>query len=175
MKDISTTPRKNKINIVPSDKNLNYIMENKKLSPAMRQEFCNLHSTDQGLKDFLEKEMEITDKVVKEFVVAGNSFDFSWPEYTLRDAIVKEFDNFFSFRENLRMLGLDDDETMEKLRDVLRIPDGSFMTVLLYYGAPSDTDHILSGIRFIDVIGSTNSTDDPMYHRSSFLRYSRDI
>lgn len=175
MSDVNTAPRKNKINIVPSDKKLNNIMENKKLSPSMRREFCDLHHTNNDLKNFLEKEMEVVDKVVKEFIIAGNSFDFSWTEYTLRDAIIKEFDDFFAFSQNLKMLGLDDEESIEALKDVLRISDSGhkFMTVLMYYGAPADNDNILSGVRFIDVVGV--SDDDDTYSRSSFLRYSRNI
>ena len=174
MNDTNTTRKKNKINIVPSNKNITYIMENKKLCPSMRQELCELHSTDCNLKNFLEKEMDIVDSVVKEFIIAGNSFDFSWAEYTLRDAIIKEFDDFFLFNQNLKMLGLDDDETMERIKDVLRIANGKFMTVLLYYGAPSDSNTTLSGIRFIDIIG-VSGNDSSTYRRSSILRYSKEI
>ena len=173
MNDVNVTHGRNKINIVPSDKNLTYIMENTKLHPSMRQEFCDLHSSNKNLKEFLEREMEIVDKVVKEFIISGNCFDFSWKEYTLRDAVIKEFDDFFAFSQNLKMLGLDDTSSMEHLKDILKIPEGKFLTVLLYYGAPSDTDNILSGIRFIDIIGATNS--DNKCHRSTFLRYRREI
>lgn len=172
MNDVETTPRKNKINIVPSDKNLTQIMENTKLYPPMRNEFCELHTENPNLKNFLEKEMEIVDKVVKEFLISGNSFDFSWGEYTLRDIVIKEFDDFFAFSQNLKMLGMDDEETMDDLKDILKIPNGRFMTVLLYYGAPSDTDNILSGIRFIDIIGATECDE---LIRNSFLRYRREL
>ena len=174
MSDVTTTQRRNKINVVPSDNTLSYIMENKKLHPSMKQEFCELHSTNKNLKEFIEKEMEIVDKVVKEFIISGNSFDFSWGEYTLRDVVIKEFDDFFSFNENIRMLGLNDDDTLHHLKEIMKIPDGKFMTVLLYFGAPSDSDNILSGIRFIDVIGA-NANNEESYNRSSFLRYRRCI
>lgn len=172
MSDVTTTHRKNKINIVPSDKNLNHIMGNKKLHPSIKQEFCDLHSKNKNLSEFISKEMDIVDKVVKEFIISGNSFDFSWGEYTLRDVVIKEFDDFFAFNENIKMLGLDDEDTLHHLKELMRIPDGKFMTVLLYYGAPSDADNILSGIRFIDVIGANEKED---YHRNSFLRYRRCI
>lgn len=167
------THKGNQIHVVPSNAELADIRMNEKLSPEMKDELCQLHTTDINLKKLIMQEMEVVDNLAKEVVLSGKSFDFSWKEYTLRDIVVKQHDNVFDFQQNLRMLGLDDVESSNILYPMVESNlCSNYMTILLYYGAPSDTEEIYSGIRFIDVLCVDAECQ---LQRESFLRYSKNM
>lgn len=161
----------NKITVVPSNENLDIIRTNDKLDESIKEDLCDLQMKNKELKEFLDKEISIVDNIATDFIVSGNSFDFSWKCYKLRDIVVKQFDSILDLKSNLSMLGLDDPKSVDKLKKVTNMTKGTFMTVLLYYGAPDNSGEVISGIRFIDVIGAEGDSKA----RQSFLRYSRTV
>lgn len=171
-KSVSTS--KNKLNIVPSNSEYNYILHNDKLSNQMMEDICKLHdSNKKQLESLIFSEMDIVDKIVREFLISGNSFDFSWKEYTLRDVVIKQTDDFFEFLSNCKRYRINDDDSLDAIYKTLALQDGHYMTVFLYYGAPNDTDDVLSGVRFIDVMSSKK--DGSEFNRNCFIRYYNSI
>ena len=175
-----TTPHNNTIRAydsrnyaAPANSTPTEIANNLKLSSEMKDQMCQLYISDAKMKDFVLREMEVADTLAQKLLLSGKKLDFGWDKYTLRDVVLHQTKDPFKFEEDTRMFGIYDYWTSSAIRQMLQnVNVEQYLSVLLYYGAPSEEGEILSRVRFVDVMAMDN---DKNLHRRSFFRYAQEI
>lgn len=142
------------------------------MSPDMKEEMLHLWRTNRKLFELIVLDSVAADTIATKMSAVEKPFDFSWSEYTLRDVVIRQFDSKNELNEQLKMLQLNDRESFNLLKTIRELPMSSYMTILLYYGAPANSIQAFSHVRFVDVMGIDETSK---IHRKTFLGYTKEI
>lgn len=165
------------------DKNVIVVPKNDEIKKMIIPEGVRLDGNMiQHMQEMYDKNPSLCELVLQDACTANiiaskksrdeKPFDFSWTEYTLRDVSIHQFHTKDKLCERMRMLELNDVETSKILKSMFDDNIHQYMTLLLYYGAPADSEQAFSHVRFIDVIGILDN-DECVRH--TFLRYTKEL